>query len=171
MSSRTLGAACAVSLLAVAVGAIAQMGPASASSSSTTAPARTTASVKLNRVYEGKVVNQSTILGPQSNPTVLTSTPPLPAGTYLVTSIVGAVISSHDQIVCATSVSGNDGVFGTAGNPGTGSIYGTATATDTVSVTTAGARISVVCNSFNYGLGTSAGEAVVEAIPVATVFR
>jgi len=37
----------------------------------------------------------------------------------LTDAIVGAVIASHDQIVCAAfpSSTGNDGVFGTAGNP------------------------------------------------------
>jgi hypothetical protein len=35
------------------------------------------------------------------------------------------VIASHDQIVCAAYVPhSNDGVFSTAGNPGTGGIYG-----------------------------------------------
>jgi hypothetical protein len=92
----------------------------------------------------------------------------LPAGTYLVTAIVGAVIASHDQIVCAAYTGGNDGVFGSAGNPGTGFIYGTATMTDTVKVT-AGQQITVGCNSFNYGQGTWAGEAVIEAVPVARV--
>ncbi|CCH78499.1 exported hypothetical protein [Nostocoides japonicum T1-X7] len=124
---------------------------------------------KLSAVYQGKVVNQDMVLGPQSSPTTLTQTAPLPAGTYLVTATVAAVISSHDQIVCAAYPGGgNDGVFGTAGNPGTGGIYGTATMTDTVTVT-AGQRIPVVCNSFNYGLGTYAGSAVVEAVPVAAV--
>jgi hypothetical protein len=120
-------------------------------------------------VYQSKIVNQQIVLGPQSDPTVLTSTPPLPSGTYLVTAIAGAVIASHDQIVCAAYPgSGNDGVFGTAGNPGTGFIYGTATMTDTVTVT-AGQQINLGCNSFNYGLGTLAAEAVLEAIPVAHV--
>lgn len=120
-------------------------------------------------VYQGKIVNQQIVLGPQSDSTLLTSTPPLPAGTYLVTAIAGAVIASHDQIVCAAYTSpGNDGVFGTAGNPGTGFIYGTATMTDTVTVT-AGQQINLACNSFNYGLGTWAAEAVLEALPVAQV--
>jgi len=121
-------------------------------------------------MYQGKIVNQHIVLGPQSNPTLLVKTPRLPAGAYLVTAIAGAVIASHDQIVCAASnvPGGNDGVFGTAGNPGTGSIYGTATMTDTIKVT-AGQRISLCCNSFNYGLGTWAGDAVIEAVPVAHV--
>ena len=85
-----------------------------------------------------------------------------------MTAIVGATIASHDQIVCSAFPVSTDGVFGTAGNPGTGSIFGTATMTDTVHVT-AGQRIQLVCNSFNFGLGTSAGDAVVEAVPVGHV--
>ena len=85
-------------------------------------------------------------------------------------AIVGAVISSHDQIVCAVSnvPDGNDGVFGTAGNPGTGGIYGTATMLDTITVT-AGQTLTVNCNSFNAGSGTYAGDAVIEATPVRSV--
>ena len=58
--------------------------------------------------------------------------------------------------------------IGTAGNPGTGFVYGTATMTDTIHAT-AGQRISVTCNSFNFGLRTVANTAVVEALPVANV--
>ena len=122
-------------------------------------------------VYQGKVVNRDIVLGPQSAPTQVDETVALPGGTYLVTSTVSAVISSHDQIVCATypgNVHGNDGVFGTAGNPGTGGVYGTATMTDTLKVA-AGQRITISCNSFNYGLGTYASSAVIEAVPAASV--
>jgi hypothetical protein len=65
-------------------------------------------------VYQGKIVNQNIVLGPQSNAALLTQTPKLPAGAYLVTAIAGAVISSHDQIVCAAfpSGTGNDGCSG-----------------------------------------------------------
>lgn len=134
-----------------------------------TTPAQSPATT-IGTVYQGKIVNQHIVLGPQSNPTLLTQTPKLPGGTYMVTAIVGAVISSHDQIVCAVAPSGtgNDGVFGTAGNPGTGGIYGTATMTETWSVT-AGQRLQLVCNSFNYGLGTYTGDAVLEAVPVTRV--
>lgn len=120
-------------------------------------------------VYQGKVVNANIVLGPSSAPTELTRTQPLPAGTYLVSATVSAVIASHDQIVCAAYFPGqNDGVFGTAGNPGTGNIYGTAAMIDTVTVS-AGQSIAVTCNSFNYGNGTYAGGAVLEAAPVAGV--
>jgi hypothetical protein len=127
-----------------------------------------TAATKIGTVYQGKTVNRSIVLGPQSKPTLLTQTPRLPAGTYLVTAIVGATIASHDQIACSAFPAGNDGVFGTAGNAGTGSIFGTAAMTDTVRVS-AGQQIKLVCNSFNFGLGTTAGGAVVEAIPVSHV--
>jgi hypothetical protein len=40
--------------------------------------------------------------------------------------------------------------------------------TDTIHVT-AGQWISVTCNSFNFGLGTVANTAVVEALPIANV--
>ncbi len=125
------------------------------------------ASAKIGTVYQGKIVNQDIVLGPQANPTLLTQTPTMPAGNYLVTAIVGAVISAHDQIVCAAdpSGSGSDGVFGTAGNAGTGNIYGTATITDTLHIT-AGQQIQLSCNSFNYGQGTYAGDAVINAVPV-----
>ena len=121
-------------------------------------------------VYQGKITGKDIVLGPQSDPSLLVRTAVLPAGTYLVTYSVGAIIASHDQIVCAASnvVPGNDGLFGTAGNPGTGFIYGTATETDTIKVS-AGQRVSVGCNSFNSGKGTWVGSAVVEALRVAAV--
>jgi hypothetical protein len=157
--TRTITVCAAVTVAGLAVGIAV---PATAAT-----PAARTAAIPA--VYQGKTVNQHFVLGPQSSPTLLTSTPRLPAGTYLVTAIAGAVIASHDQIVCAAYTGAdNDGVFGTVGNPGTGSIYGTATMSDTVKVA-AGQRINVSCNSFNYGLGTWAGEAVIEAIPVARV--
>lgn len=167
----TLRTTIKVAAALAAVAATATLTPAFAATSSgaTSSAASPDAAAKVSAVYQGKVVNQDIVLGPQSSPTTLTQTAALPAGTYLITATVGAVISSHDQIVCAAYPNGgNDGVFGTAGNPGTGGIYGTATITDTVKVT-AGQRIPVVCNSFNYGLGTYAMSAVIEAVPVAAV--
>ena len=153
---------------AAAVAALAA-GVSLAPTHTATATVKSAAVTKIAAVYQAKTVNQHTVLGPQSSPTTLVQTAPLPAGTYLVTATVAAVISSHDQIVCAAYPGGgNDGVFGTAGNPGTGGIYGTATITDTMTVT-AGQRIPLGCNSFNYGLGTYAGSAVLEAVPVQTV--
>lgn len=154
--------AAAASAIGLAAGVAA---PALATSQQATSTA-----TQLATVYQGKIVNQHIVLGPQYNPTLLAETPALPAGTYLVTAIVGGTIASHDQIVCAAwnVAGGNDGVFGTVGNPGTGFVYGTATMTDTLHVT-AGQQIRLVCNSFNYGLGTYAGDAVVEAVPVAYV--
>jgi hypothetical protein len=164
MPNRTrIIAACAAATTAVGLAA----SIAAPALAATPAPSRATT---LSTVYQGKIATRDIVLGPQSSPTLLTRTPRLPAGTYLVTAIVGAVIASHDQIVCAASnvPGGNDGVFGTAGNPGTGSIFGTATMTDTIHVT-AGQRLSVSCNSFHFGLGTTVGDAVVEAVPVAHV--
>lgn len=120
-------------------------------------------------VYAAKFVNQHVVLGPQSSATTLLQTKALPAGLYMITATVAAVIYPHDQIVCAVSnvPNTNDGVFGTAGNPadGTSGIYGTATMTDTIRVT-AGQRLWLGCNSFNYGKGTYAGGANLEAVPV-----
>lgn len=154
-------------LLAVAVAATAvvtQVVPAIAQG-----PATASAAIPVVQVHEGKIIDQRTVLGPQYAPTTLVSTKPLPAGNYLVTAIVGLVISPHDQVVCAVSTvstGGNDGVFGTAGNPadGTAGIYGTATMTDTIKVTYR-QKLYVTCNSFNYGKGTYAHEAVIEAVP------
>jgi hypothetical protein len=157
--TRTTAACAALTVAGLAVGIAVPATAATPSARTAVIPA----------VYQGKAVNHHFVLGPQSNPTLLTSTPRLPAGTYLVTATTGAVIASHDQIVCAAYTgAANDGVFGTAGNPGTGSIYGTTTMTDTVKVT-AGQQINVSCNAFNYGLGTWASQAVIEAIPVARV--
>jgi hypothetical protein len=129
--------------------------------------AQTSATAAKATVYQGKVVNQHAVLGPQSAPTNLVSTRVLPAGKYMVTATVAAVIAPNDQIVCAVSnvPDTNDGVFGTAGNPASsGGIYGTATITDTITVS-AGQRLWLGCNSFNYGKGTYAGSAVLEAVP------
>jgi hypothetical protein len=119
-------------------------------------------------VYEAKLVNQHIVLGPQSAPTTLVTSPTVPAGTYQVSAIVDAVISPQDQIVCAANPPGqNDGVFGTAGNGATGTtdgIYGTAPITDTVTVVE-GQRIALTCNAFNYGKGTYVGAAVLELRP------
>ena len=127
-------------------------------------------------VYQGTLTSQNVVLGPQSDPTVVVQTPPLPAGTYLVTATVPAVISGNDQIVCATvpaslGISTNDGVFGTAGNGSPGGIYGTASITDTWRVMTTGDRIDLVCNSFNYGQGTSTGSDSITALATKGITR
>ena len=160
--SRTVATCAVTAVVAVTVSAAV---PALAAKAPAPGVARAT-----SIVYQGKIVDRHIVLGPQSAPTLLVRTPTLPAGTYLVTATVGAVISSHDQIVCAVSnvLDGNDGVFGTAGNPGTGGIYGTAAIADTITVR-AGQHLSLGCNSFNYGKGTYAGSAVLEAVPVARV--
>lgn len=152
-ATAVVGAAATAALAGSIVPALAQQ------TAATTAKATT--------VYEAKIVNQRVVLGPQSAPTTLVSTGVLPAGKYLITATVAAVIASQDQIVCAVSnvPDTNDGVFGTAGNPGTsGGIYGTATMTDTVQVS-AGQSLWLGCNSFNFGKGTYAGGAVLEAVP------
>jgi hypothetical protein len=169
MLSRTRTAAICAATAIAAVTATAAL-PAIAAKKPPAPTVAAPALTPLSIVYQGKIVNQHIILGPQSNATLLVRTPALPAGTYLVTAIVGAIIASHDQIVCAALnvPNHNQGVFGTAGNPGTGGIYGTATITDTIHAS-AGQHISVTCNSFSFGKGTYAGEAVVEAVPVSHV--
>lgn len=86
-------------------------------------------------------------LGDQSNPTHLGNTPPLKRGSYLVEYSVGTVLGADDSVVCAAwpVSNGNDGVFATTGNGGTGNPYGTATAIDTIDVT-AGRTIGLTCN-------------------------
>ena len=164
MSFSKTAAACAATAV-IAVTASAAL-PALAAKQPAAGQAATSLSV-----YQATITGKDIVLGPQYQPTLLVQTKPLPAGTYLVTYSVGAVIASHDQIVCAASnvVDGNDGRFATAGNPGTGFIYGTATTTDTISVS-AGQRIRLGCNSFNYGNGTWVSSAVIEALPVAHVY-
>lgn len=122
-------------------------------------------------VYQGKIVNKHIVLGPQYAPTLLARTPALPAGTYLVTVTVGAVIASHDQIVCALSKcrTATTGSSGQPATPAPGASTAPAAITDTVTAR-AGQPISVTCNSFNYGHGTYVGSAVVEAFPVARVY-
>jgi hypothetical protein len=126
-------------------------------------------------VYQGTLTSHNVVLGPQSAPTVVAHTPPLPAGTYLVTATVAAVIAGNDQIVCATAPASlgaqNDGVFGTAGNGSPGGIYGTATITDTWSVRTAGDTINLGCNAFNFGKGTYTGSASITALAVKNVTK
>jgi hypothetical protein len=125
-------------------------------------------------VYQGDIKNQSIVLGPQSKPTHIVDTPPLPAGTYLVSYSVGFVIGRLDNAVCAAtpaSSPGNDGVFGVAGNgateSGTGAagIYGNGVAFDTIRITHPNDRISIFCNSANEK-GTYVGGATIVAIPV-----
>jgi hypothetical protein len=129
--------------------------------------------------YQGKLTCcKNLVLGPQSNPTVLVQTPPLPVGKYLVNAIAGAVIADHDQIVCAVGPSNqpgtNDGIFGSAGNgAGTmgdgGLVYGTAPIADSWQITTAGTSLDLVCNSFNYGLGTYVSSASITALRVGSL--
>jgi hypothetical protein len=125
--------------------------------------------------YVGKLTCCPTlVLGPQSSPTVVVQTPPLPAGNYLVSAFAGGVIASNDQIVCAIGPSNaptsNDGIFGTAGNDGTsGFIYGSAPIVDSWTITTAGTSLDLVCNSFNYGKGTYVAGAAISALKVGTL--
>lgn len=133
-------------------------------------------------VYEAKVLNKAILLGPQSSPTELAVTPPLPAGTYLVHATVGVVVGPNDNVVCATSpvstpAGTNDSVFGSAGNGATESgtgpngVYGIATILDTWQITTSGDQIRVVCTVGHYGAGTYAGGAVIVAEPLSSLME
>jgi hypothetical protein len=62
---------------------------------------------------------------------------------------------------------GNDGVFATASNAGTGMFYGTAAMTDTLTLTV-GQKISVTCNAGG-GLGTYVADACLNALKVSKV--
>src|SRR6476661_3138347 len=73
-------------------------------------------------VFETKVTCCQTIVL-SSGGTLIATTPSLPVGTYLVHATVGVVIGPNDgHVTCATaptSVGGNDGIFGSAGNGAT----------------------------------------------------
>lgn len=164
MNVRTAIIAC-VATAVVAITASTAL-PALAAKSSAASPAATTGPT----VYQGKVVATDILIGPAAHPTLLVETPKLPAGTYLITSYASAIIGSHDEIVCAASnlPHENDGVFGSASNPGSGFFYGTASTTDTIKVS-AGQKISLSCGAVHYGKDTWVGAAVVEALPVGKV--
>jgi hypothetical protein len=130
-------------------------------------------------VYQGDIKNQTIVLGPKSNPTRIVDTPPLPAGTYLVSYTVGFVFGPADNAVCAASLkslpASNDGVFALAGNGATESgrgpngVYGNGVALDTITVGKTGDEISVYCNSGQADKGTYVGEGVIIATPVGTL--
>jgi hypothetical protein len=130
-------------------------------------------------VYQGDIKNQTIVLGSQSGPTHIVDTPPLPAGTYLVSYSVGFVLGPADNAVCAAGLKSahgsNDGVFGVGGNgasesgTGAGGVYGNGVALDTITVTTSGDQISVDCNSGQGDKGTYVGGATIIASPVGTL--
>ena len=153
-------------VLATAGLAVALVGTGAGVASANVAAANDTSP---HAVYEAKTVSQHVVLGGQSSPTTLVTSPALPGGTYEVSAIVGGVISPNDQIVCAAYLPGqNDGVFGTAGNGASapGGVYGTAAIADTVTVAP-GQRVALTCNSFNPGRGSYASDAVLELRPAA----
>jgi hypothetical protein len=129
-------------------------------------------------VYQTAHMGTSTTLGPQSNPTHLGDTPALAAGTYLVQYSVGLVMGPNDNVVCAASstLNGNDGVFGTAGNGATESgtgpngIYGQAAALDTIRVSK-GQTIGLTCNVGHFGQGTYAGDWTLTATKIGTLHK
>jgi len=127
------------------------------------------------KVYQGDVKNQTIVLGPQSNPTHIVSTPPLPAGTYLVSYSVGFVYGPADNAVCAAGLGGNDGLFGLGGNgatnsgSGAGGVYGNGVMFDTITVPSDNEQISVGCNSGQADKGSYVSDASITAVPVSAV--
>jgi len=127
--------------------------------------------------YQGKVpCCQNLVLQSNATPTLIVQTPPLPAGNYLVNAMAGAGIAPNDQITCSialsTSPTSNDGIFGSAGNDGTGTLgltSGTATIVDAVVVSTAGTSLELNCSSFHPGNGTYVSEGSLTALRVGTL--
>lgn len=105
--------------------------------------------------------------------TLIATTPPLPAGTYLVHATANAIIGPNDgHVVCATaptSIGGNDGIFGYAGNGaldsgfGPNGVYGNATIVDTWTITTPGDTIYLYCWVGNFGQGTYVSQGLIAA--------
>jgi hypothetical protein len=123
-------------------------------------------------VYETKLPCCQTIVL-SSFGTLLVTTPPLQVGTYLVHATANAVIGPNDgHVVCATaptSVGGNDGIFGYAGNAvpdsgyGPNGVYGNAVIIDTWTITTQGDTIYLYCWVGNSGAGTYVSQALIAA--------
>lgn len=161
----------------LSIGVVAALAAAMALPHQAGASAYVTAAATGPVAYQGKLpCCQNLVLGPQSTPTVVVQTPPLPAGKYLVNAIVNASIASNDQIVCAigpsTQPGSNDGIFGTAGNDGTGTlglVYGTAAIADAFQITTSGTTLVLSCNAFNFGKGTYASAASITALRVGSL--
>jgi len=132
-------------------------------------------------VYETKVTCCPTILlGGSSNATLIATSPALRAGTYLVHATVGVVMGPNDNVICATaptSVGGNDGIFGSAGNGATESgsgangVYGIASIVDTWTITTTGDTIYLYCWVGHFGMGTYADQAVLALDRVGTLIQ
>jgi hypothetical protein len=124
-------------------------------------------------VYETKVACcQTIVLGSAQNATLIATTPPLPAGTYLVHAVTNAVIGPSDgHVTCATAptmVGGNDGIFGYSGNGATDSgsgpngVYGSNVILDTWTITSED-TIYLYCWVGNFGQGTYVSQAVITA--------
>jgi len=131
-------------------------------------------------VFETKVTCCQTIVL-SSGGTLIATSPALPVGTYLVHATVGVVIGPNDgHVTCATaptSVGGNDGIFGYAGNGATESgsgpdgVYGSATIVDTWTITQPGDTIYLYCWVGNFGQGTYASEAVLAVERLGTLIQ
>jgi hypothetical protein len=130
-------------------------------------------------VYQGSLgCCQNVVLGPQSNPTTIVTSPVLPAGTYLVNYQVGVNMEPADNVVCAAGAPaggpGINGNYGSAGNGATNSgfgggagVYGSPNGVGTVTLKTASV-LQVVCNDNNGG-GTYVASASIVAQPIGTL--
>jgi hypothetical protein len=122
-------------------------------------------------VYETKVVCcQTIVLGSSQNATLIATSPSLPVGKYLMQATVAVVMGPNDNVACATapsSIGGNDGIFGSAGNGATESgqgangVAGSATIVDTWNITTPGDTVYLYCWVGHYGMGTYASQGVI----------
>ncbi len=103
--------------------------------------------------------------------TLVVKTPPLPAGKYHISYNVGLSIGEHNNVVCGlhSSLGVFNPMFGGAGNPGTGSIYGDAGANEYVEVTNANEQIEITCNKTSSSTVVDAGLATVTAEKVGTL--
>jgi len=141
-----------------------KLATASSTTAESAAESAADGTVGLN-VYQGRLVGPAIEFGAQAHPTILASTPALPAGTYLITAMAASVVDTPGWITCFANLAGKtDGVIGFAGDPGTNGNYGTPAVTDTI-VVPAGQKLFLSCYSTN-STGSSSGSAIVNAVQV-----
>jgi hypothetical protein len=157
-------------LIGMCIGAIAMAGGGIAFSVGQ-AQAATTSPV----TYQVQRNGQNLVLGPQSQPSLVLRSKPIPEGTYLVQAEVGVVMGpatgpgGQEGVVCAvgTTSPGDvvDSLFGGSGNgsstSGTGpnGTYGSVDMIGTVRINAPGDHLVVHCNSTQGTQGTYTGQA------------
>jgi hypothetical protein len=168
-------------LLPVPVAVLAATIGLSAATAPSASDRAATAAAGLPGAYQGALRNATLTLGAQAHPTLVVSTPRLPAGNYLVTYSVSAVMGptrgGAENVVCGatpTAAPHNDGLFGVAGNgsqtsgDGPSGVYGSAAQTDIIRIATR-TRVRVWCNSGTGTAGTYVSGASITALRVGTV--